>query len=95
MVVDDRDAHVAGAGSLTAAPPGSRTWTWVPRGVVRQQADGAAELGGPLAHRRQPDAGGRAVVDADAVVDDVDLDRRAGGDRQPAAARPGRGARRS
>ena len=57
---------------------GSCTWRWVPRGRIGCAVGrAAAELGGPLPHRRQPDAvGARLAVDADAVVDDVDLDGR-------------------
>ena len=77
------------ARSVTAAPPAAGRARGCRGGALARQRHGAAELGGPLAHRRQPDAGACAAADADAVVDDVDLDRRAGGDRQPAARGPG------
>ena len=59
------------------------------------EAHHAAELGGPLAHGGEADPVGPAQVDADAVVDDVDLDLVVGRDAQPAACRAGRGAPRS
>jgi hypothetical protein len=52
--------------------------------VVGTEFGTASELLGALSNRRNAEAVVGVAVDADPVVDDVDLDRVAGGDRQPA-----------
>ena len=54
VVVDDRDPHRRRHGSAA----GSWTCTRVPRGELASTCTRAAELGGPLAHRGEPDAVG-------------------------------------
>ena len=58
------------------------------RGRLARKSHVSPQLLGALSHRLQADTVVGVPVEPDAVVDDVDIDRVAGRDRQPAACRP-------